>query len=294
MSGKRAPKYQRQEIEDGVYDYESKSLNDRHLTVGNIKVNLKCKTEGQKELVKAIRENDLIICSGPAGCGKTHIAVAEALRELNLNKKYKKIVLIKSVKQLKGEEVGLLKGDLKEKMEPVIKSFKNKFTKILKSENHYQNLVAQGFVEYEPIALLRGLDFDESIIIVDEVQNVSYDNIKAVMTRLGENSKMILLGDEDQIDRSRKGDSSLPIMMKLFSDSKHIGCVELTTEDVVRNPLVREIIEKLRNYEQQEKNRSLLKQTRKDVSDEYESGGRRNNEIVESPHTTEHPDSSVV
>ncbi len=256
MSNRKTNKQRRQsEIDDGVFDYEHQSLNERHLSVSQIKVRLNCKTEGQKDLVKAIKGNDLIICSGPAGCGKTHIAVAEGLRALKLNQdKYEKIILIKSVKQLKGEEVGLLKGTLQEKMEPVIKSFKTKFIKILGSETHYNNLMYERRIEIEPIALLRGLDFDNAIIIVDEVQNVSYDNIKAVMTRLGENSKMILLGDEDQIDRSRRGDSALPILMSVFNNSKKIGCVELGTEDVVRSPLVREIIEKLREHEQSKKN----------------------------------------
>jgi phosphate starvation-inducible PhoH-like protein len=152
--------------------------------------------------------NDVTICVGPAGCGKTITACYAALKQLKTSDKIEKIVLVKSVTPLKDEEIGFLKGDLKSKMEPFVYSFVNNFQKLIDVQS-VQILMETNVIEILPIAYMRGINLDNSVVIIDEVQNITHDNIKTILTRLGENSKMILLGDTGQIDLKVKTQSCL-------------------------------------------------------------------------------------
>tara|TARA_Y100000592_G_scaffold45466_1_gene72130 strand:- start:285 stop:1022 length:738 start_codon:yes stop_codon:yes gene_type:complete len=235
--GRRSKKLSREEqmeVEEWIYqnNTEEKRISD------TMTVNVKCKTENQKTLVNAIKEKEVIICSGPAGTGKTYLACAEALKLIKRYAKYKKIVIVKSVTTLKNEEIGFLKGGLREKMEPFMFSFVHNFEKLV-GQAITSRLRELKTIEELPIAYMRGINLDRSIIIIDEAQNISQENIRTIMTRLGKDSKMIFLGDERQQDS--KGGNGLTFLMDHFQDIDEIGCVQFNKSDVVRNPLIAKI-----------------------------------------------------
>jgi len=235
--GRRSKKLSREEqmeVEEWIYqnNTEEKRISD------TMTVNVKCKTENQKALVNAIKEKEVIICSGPAGTGKTFLACAEALKLIKRYAKYKKIVIVKSVTTLKNEEIGFLKGGLREKMEPFMFSFVHNFEKLV-GQAITSRLRELKTIEEMPIAYMRGINLDRSIIIVDEAQNISQENMRTIMTRLGRDSKMIFLGDERQQDS--KGGNGLTFLMDHFQDIDEIGCVQFNKSDVVRNPLIAKI-----------------------------------------------------
>jgi phosphate starvation-inducible PhoH-like protein len=235
--GRRTKKLSREEqmeVEEWIYqnNTEEKRISD------TMTVNVKCKTENQKALVNAIKEKEVIICSGPAGTGKTYLACAEALKLIKRYAKYKKIVIVKSVTTLKNEEIGFLKGGLREKMEPFMFSFVHNFEKLV-GQAITSRLRELKTIEELPIAYMRGINLDRSIIIIDEAQNISRENIRTIMTRLGKDSKMIFLGDERQQDS--RGGNGLTFLMDHFMDIEEIGCVQFNKSDVVRNPLIAKI-----------------------------------------------------
>lgn len=208
-----------------------------------ITINVKCKTENQKKLVDSIKNNEITICSGLPGSGKTFLSCAEALKLVTLEEKYKRIVLIKSITPLKNEEIGHLPGDLKEKMAPIMESFTDNIRKLI-GKSRMDKLIELGVIEIVPIAFARGRSIDNSVILIDEAQNISLDNIRTLMTRIGDNSKMVIMGDVKQKDLRNKKDSSLGVVLEKFKDVKDFGCVELRNpEDVIRNPIIKLIEE---------------------------------------------------
>lgn len=215
-----------------------------------IKVNIKHKTLNQKKLTDSIKKNEITICNGLPGTGKTFLACAEALKLLKNVQKYKRIILIKSVITLKNEEIGFLKGNMDEKMEPYIDSFMDNFRKLI-GKSRINKLKDLGLLEVLPIAFARGRSIDNSIIIIDEAQNISMENIRTLMTRIGSNSKMIILGDVRQKDIKNKKDSSLEIIIDKFKNIDGFGTVSLTDpDDVVRNPIIKiieEVFDELEN-----------------------------------------------
>jgi phosphate starvation-inducible PhoH-like protein len=208
-----------------------------------INFDLKCKNERQKQFVKLINSKDITICAGPAGTGKTYVACAEALKLLaKRSDLYKKIIIVKSVTVLEGEEIGFLKGTMKEKMEPYMISFMDNFHKII-GKDLTRSLEGQELIEIMPLAYIRGRSIDNTIIIVDEAQNISLKNMRSTMTRLGENSKMIIVGDTRQIDIKKNEVSSLDKVVQFFQGVEEIGIMEFQREDIVRNPLIIKIEE---------------------------------------------------
>ena len=148
-----------------------------------IKIDVKHKNENQKKLTTSIKNNDVTICVGSPGTGKTYLSCLQALSELKNNENIKKIVLVKSVTTLKSEEIGFLKGTMEDKMEPFMYSFVGNFEKIIGKEL-YTKLKDSNQIEILPIAYLRGVNIDNAIVIIDEVQNISIDNIRTILTRL--------------------------------------------------------------------------------------------------------------
>jgi len=208
-----------------------------------IKVSVKHKTKNQKKLTESIKKNEITICNGLPGTGKTFLACAEALKLLKNTVKYKRVVLIKSVTTLKNEEIGFLKGNMEEKMEPYVDSFMDNFRKLI-GKTRTRKLKELGLLEVLPIAFARGRSIDNSVIIIDECQNISMDNIRTLMTRIGNNSKMIILGDVKQKDIRNKKDSSLEIIIDRFKNIDNFGTVTLTDpNDVIRNPIIKVIEE---------------------------------------------------
>jgi len=209
-------------------------------TLTKVKVELKAKNPNQKLFASFIEDKEIVICSGPAGTGKTYVACAQALKLFKNDQRYKKIYIVKSVTTLKDEEIGFLKGTLDEKMEPYIYSFIHNFEKIV-GRSITKTLRDNGSIEVMPIAFLRGINFDDCIVLIDECQNITHDNMRTIMTRIGTNCKMIFLGDTGQIDLKMKKNSSLPMIMEKFSKVEEFGCIALSDEDIVRNPLIKKI-----------------------------------------------------
>ena len=227
------------EIQEFVY--RKNQEEDKFLT--SMSVHYKCKNENQGKLRESIRNNEISIVSGLPGTGKTFIACAEALKLIKSKSKYKKILLAKSITQLRGEELGSLPGDLNEKFDPYLGSFIDNFEKII-GESLTRKLRELGLINLQPLAFVRGRSIDNTIIIVDEAQNISVDNMRTLMTRIGDNSKMIILGDVKQKDIRNKKDSSLEVIIDKFNNIDNFGCVELRDpNDVVRNPIIRIIEE---------------------------------------------------
>jgi phosphate starvation-inducible PhoH-like protein len=236
-SNKRLSEDELREIEEFVY---SKNIEEDKF-LKSMSVNYKCKTENQGKLREAIRNKVMTIVSGLPGTGKTFIACAEALKMIKTKPKYKKILLVKSVVQLKGEELGHLPGDIQEKFDPYMGSFVDNFEKII-GESLTRKLRELGLINIQPLAFVRGRSIDNTIIIVDEAQNISLDNMRTLMTRIGDNSKMIILGDVKQKDIRNKKDSSLEVIIERFNNIEDFGCVELRDpNDVVRNPIIKTI-----------------------------------------------------
>ena len=216
-----------------------------------ITINIKCNSENQKKLVNSIKQNEITICSGLPGSGKTFLSCAEALKLVKNKVRYKRIVLIKSIVPLKNEEIGHLPGDLKEKMAPIMESFTDNIRKII-GRSRMEKLMELGVIEIVPIAFARGRSIDNSIILIDEAQNISMDNIRTLMTRIGNNSKIVIMGDVKQKDIRNKKDSSLENVLEKFKDIDGFGTVELTNpEDVVRNPIIKiieDVFDGITNY----------------------------------------------
>lgn len=234
-------------------------INEKQGLLNQIKIDLKHKNETQKKLTQSIKNGDVTVCIGPAGTGKTYISCQQALLEIKNNGVIKKIVLVKSVTTLKTEEIGFLKGSMEEKMEPFMYSFIGNFEKII-GKQLYENLKTEKYIEILPIAYLRGVNIDNAIVIIDEVQNISIDNIRTILTRLGENSKMVFLGDIKQIDSKNKNNSALKFLVEHFNNVDRINIVEFNKNDIVRHPLIKtieDIFDKV--IENENKNKALKK-----------------------------------
>lgn len=204
------------------------------------------KTDKQKELVKSIEDNEITIVKGISGSGKTFVALASALSLLGDT--YKQVILVKSLTTVPEEELGALPGDVDRKLDPYIISFTWNIDKIC-GEGASKSLMEKKQVSVLPIAFVRGISIDNSIVIVDECQNLSYHTFKTLITRIGDNSKYIFMGDVEQIDRKRKEESPLEKIFDLFKDSDIVGTVEFTDEDCVRNPIIPKILDKLREID---------------------------------------------
>lgn len=236
------------EIENDFTDFvENQSRNERKIIEAHIPTNLTeklvAKNESQKQLIKSIKNNDITICSGQAGSGKTYLSVGYALNLIRKSStNYKKIYFVKSVIPLRGEEIGFLKGDYMEKIEPYMQSFYMNLEKFI-SKQSINVLLGEEIIKPFPVAFMRGVTIDDSIVIVDEAQNLQLTNIQTIMTRIASSSKMIILGDTKQIDLKNKSESSLEHLLSLFDGSvKGINVVRMNdSDDNIRNPIIKDI-----------------------------------------------------
>lgn len=227
-----------EDIED-VQNYVYRKNMEEDKFLQTMTINTKCKNDNQKLLVKSIKDNEITIVSGLPGTGKTFLACAEALKLVKTRPKYKRVLLVKSVTQLPGEELGFLPGDMKEKLEPYMISFIDNFEKII-GESLTKKLRELGIIQVQPLAFVRGRSIDNTVIVVDEAQNISKENMRTLMTRIGDNSKMVILGDVKQKDVKNKNNSSLEVILEKFRNVEGFGCVELRDpNDVVRNPIIK-------------------------------------------------------
>ena len=201
---------------------------------------IKAKTVNQRKIVDSIENNDLVFAVGPAGTGKTYTGIALAVKALK-NKNVKRIILTRPAIEA-GENLGFLPGDLKEKVDPYLAPFYDSLGEMI-SISKYKPLIADKVIEIIPLAFMRGRTLNNAFMILDEAQNATKTQMKMFLTRLGNNSKAIITGDTTQIDLPNNVKSGLVEVVDLLKNIDGIGFAHLTSKDVVRHKLVREIID---------------------------------------------------
>ena len=197
------------------------------------------RSEKQKNYIRALKESDIVISAGPAGTGKTFLAVAVALTML-LDKKIERIILSRPAVEA-GERLGFLPGDMREKVDPYLRPLYDSLYDLLDFEK-IQKKIEVGDIEIAPLAFMRGRTLKNSFAILDEAQNATDTQIKMFLTRIGENSKIVINGDPSQIDLPNKTMSGLNRSKKLLGHLKEISVVDFDHTDVVRHPLVSKIV----------------------------------------------------
>ena len=202
------------------------------------------RSEKQKEYVRALREKEIIISAGPAGTGKTFLAVAVGLTML-LEKKIERIILSRPAVEA-GERLGFLPGDMKEKVDPYLRPLYDSLYDLFHFEK-IQRMIEIGDIEIAPLAFMRGRTLKNSFAILDEAQNATDTQIKMFLTRIGENSKIVVNGDPSQIDLPNKQASGLDRSKELLSHLNEISVVDFNHSDVVRHPLVSKIVKAYSN-----------------------------------------------
>ena len=201
---------------------------------------IRCKTLGQQQYVQTIREHDLTFAVGPAGTGKTYLAMALAVVALK-NKEIERIVLTRPAVEA-GEKLGFLPGDMSQKVDPYLRPLYDALYDFMGVDN-YQKLVERGVVEVAPLAYMRGRTLSDSFIILDEAQNTTSEQMKMFLTRLGFNSKVVVTGDVTQTDLPMGKRSGLAEALEILEGIPEIGIVRLTSKDVVRHELVQRIVD---------------------------------------------------
>lgn len=202
------------------------------------------KTKGQYQFAKAMQNNTIVFASGPAGTGKTFLAVIQAVTALKKGE-VKRIVLTRPAVEA-GESLGFLPGDLKEKVDPYLTPLYDALHIMLGNET-CDRMIEKGTIEIAPLAYMRGRTLDDSCVILDEAQNTTISQMKMFLTRLGFHSRMIITGDVTQIDLDRRTESGMVQAVRILHDIDDIAIIQLDSDDVVRHPLVQKII---RRYEE--------------------------------------------
>lgn len=211
---------------------------------------VKPKTLGQKKYCTAIEENTITFGIGPAGTGKTYLAVAKAVTAFRA-KEVNKIILTRPAVEA-GESLGFLPGDLQSKVDPYLRPLYDALFDMLGAEN-FQKCQERGSIEVAPLAYMRGRTLDDSFIILDEAQNTTPEQMKMFLTRLGFNSKMVVTGDITQIDLPSGKKSGLKKVMRILKNVDDIAMCRFTQKDVVRHKLVQDIIKAYEKFENEEK-----------------------------------------
>ncbi|WP_276882045.1 PhoH family protein [Anaerococcus tetradius] len=222
---------------------------------------IKAKTLGQKSYIDKIRNNDVVFGIGPAGTGKTYLAVAMAVRAFKKGE-VDRIILTRPAVEA-GESLGFLPGDLQDKVDPYLRPLYDGLFDILGFES-YQNLVEKGLIEVAPLAYMRGRTLDRSFVILDEAQNTTQEQMKMFLTRLGFGSKAIITGDKTQVDLPRGKKSGIRAAEHILRNVEGIAFMEFSSIDVVRHPLVQRIIDA---YDREEKRLIEQRQELKDKED---------------------------
>jgi len=208
---------------------------------------VRAKTVGQRAYIKAIRDNHILFAVGPAGTGKTYLAVCEAVSMLKAGK-VGRIVLVRPAVEA-GESLGFLPGDLREKVEPYVRPLYDAFYELLSPER-FARYADKGIIEIAPLAYMRGRTLNESFIILDEAQNTTPEQMKMFLTRLGFGSRAVVTGDVTQIDLPNAKESGLKKVREILLGIKGIEFIDLTHADVVRHEIVQKVVQAYERYEQ--------------------------------------------
>ncbi len=207
---------------------------------------IKVKTESQKKYVKKVKDNDIIFAVGPAGTGKTYLAVAFAVSELKRGM-ISRIILVRPAVEA-GESLGFLPGDLKEKIDPYLRPLYDALQDMIPYEQ-LKSYLEKGVIEIVPLAYMRGRTLNNAFVILDEAQNTTEIQMKMFLTRLGTNSKAIITGDTTQIDLPTNKSSGLIQVMRILQGIDGVGFMNFKKEDVIRHRLVKEIINAYEKFE---------------------------------------------
>jgi phosphate starvation-inducible PhoH-like protein len=224
-----------------------KDLFQKTIPVSSRKRPVAPKNETQRKYVEAIREHDIVFGIGPAGTGKTYLAMATAVSAL-LRREVSRIILVRPAVEA-GEKLGFLPGDLYEKVNPYLRPLYDALYDMIETEKA-NKLVERGDIEIAPLAFMRGRTLNDSFIILDEAQNTTTEQMKMFLTRLGFNSKTVVTGDITQIDLPSGRNSGLIEVQKILDDIEGIRFVYFTNKDVVRHKLVQQIIKAYERYEE--------------------------------------------
>ena len=231
------------DVED-LFDGDStpdrfKLCGDSVIVHGNDGKPIKARNRTQQEMVKSYFENDLLFAVGPAGTGKTYIAIALAVRALK-NREIKRIILTRPAVEA-GERLGFLPGDLKDKLDPYLQPLYDALGDMIPAKR-LQEFMTEGTIQIAPLAYMRGRTLDRACVILDEAQNTNLGQLKMFLTRMGCDAKFIVTGDASQIDLPNKRDSGLLKGIEFTKNIKGIKTVTFRTEDIVRHPLVTKIV----------------------------------------------------
>ena len=227
------------------------TLLDKDFIVHGVKGKIiRAQTPNQQKLLELIGKNDMVFAIGPAGTGKTYTSVALAVRALK-DKQVKRIILTRPAVEA-GENLGFLPGDLKDKLDPYMQPLYDALMDMIPFDK-LNSFIENGTIQIAPLAFMRGRTLDNAFVILDEAQNTTYVRMKMFLTRMGKNAKFIITGDPGQIDLPRKTASGLSEALHIIKGIKGIGTLWLDDKDVVRHPLVKEIINAYTRAEKEER-----------------------------------------
>jgi phosphate starvation-inducible PhoH-like protein len=209
-------------------------------------LDVRAKTFHQRQYIDALRRRDLTFCIGPAGTGKTYLAVVVAVQAL-LSNQFERLILTRPAVEA-GEKLGFLPGDLQQKVNPYLRPLYDAINEFIDPEK-VPNLIEREIIEVAPLAYMRGRTLNNAFVIVDEAQNTTQAQMKMVLTRLGFNSRMVITGDITQTDLPPHQKSGLEVALQILKNVEGIAVCEFTQKDVVRHPLVQRIVAAYERYE---------------------------------------------
>ena len=226
---------------------------------------IKSRSENQQQLIEAYEKNDMVFAVGPAGTGKTYLSIALAVKALK-EKAIKKIILSRPAVEA-GEKLGFLPGDMKDKIDPYLQPLYDALEDMIPAVK-LQDMMEKHIIQIAPLAFMRGRTLSDAVVILDEAQNTTTQQIRMFLTRMGWNTKMIITGDMTQIDLPRGQKSGLREALSILGGVEGIGVVELTKKDIVRHKLVTRIVNAYEAYDKAAESGKKENRLKKDISDE--------------------------
>ena len=245
-----------EDVQDGMLDETFQAMGNV-VALNHKGMPIKCKTMGQKNYVKALRDNVVTICIGPAGTGKTYLAVAQAVKELK-DGQIDRIIMSRPAIEAGEERLGFLPGDLAQKVDPYLRPLYDALHDLLGADRA-EKLRERGIIEIAPLAYMRGRTLNRARVIIDESQNASLSTLKMALTRLGEDSRMVLTGDITQIDLPHAQDSGLQKCAEILGSIDGIAVTRLNNRDVVRNKIVKDIVKAFEKEEQKRQDKAEVR-----------------------------------